>query len=135
MSLEIVSLHGVATVQGAPTTGLRRYGVPPGGAFDRESLALANALLGNAPDAPGVELALAAACGFRARTEIAVAVVGAEAVLSVGGGEEVGGSFTLRPGAAVGIGFPTRGARVYLALAGGVASSSPVPGGSCARLT
>ncbi|HKK35901.1 MAG TPA: biotin-dependent carboxyltransferase family protein [Paracoccaceae bacterium] len=43
------------TVQDAGRPGLQRFGVPPSGALDRESLALANALVGNPPDVAALE--------------------------------------------------------------------------------
>ena len=40
------------TVQDAGRPGYREWGVGPGGAFDRGSAGLANALLGNPPTVP-----------------------------------------------------------------------------------
>ena len=58
MRLRVLEAYGHVTLQDAGRPGWRSRGVPPGGAFDRESLALANALVGNAPGAPGLELGL-----------------------------------------------------------------------------
>jgi KipI family sensor histidine kinase inhibitor len=46
------------SVQGGPRPGGPRFGVPPGGAMDRKALAEGNAVLGNAPDAAALEIAL-----------------------------------------------------------------------------
>lgn len=56
MSARIARLLGLATLQGPPTTGRRKFGVPPGGAFDQEALRAANALVGNPPDLLTIEL-------------------------------------------------------------------------------
>ena len=44
------------TIQDAGRPGLMRFGVPASGPMDRRSFAVANAALGNAPDAPGIEV-------------------------------------------------------------------------------
>ena len=58
MRLRVLEVYGHASLQDGGRVGWRHRGVPPGGAFDRESLALANALVGNAPDTAGLELGL-----------------------------------------------------------------------------
>lgn len=47
---------GLAALQGPPTRGYRKFGVPPGGAFDQEALRAANALVGNPPERLVIEL-------------------------------------------------------------------------------
>jgi biotin-dependent carboxylase-like uncharacterized protein len=56
--IEIVSIGSGLTLQDAGRAGWRRFGVPPGGAMDPASLALANRLLGNRPDAAALEITL-----------------------------------------------------------------------------
>lgn len=56
--IEILASGSGLTLQDAGRTGWRRFGVPPGGALDPASMALANQLLGNRPDAPVLEIAL-----------------------------------------------------------------------------
>ena len=51
----------LTTVQDGGRRGYQRYGVPVGGAMDAFALRLANALVGNAPDAAALELTLASA--------------------------------------------------------------------------
>jgi len=53
--IRIVSPGVMSTVQDAGRVGWRRAGVPGSGALDRNLLALANALVGNALDAPAIE--------------------------------------------------------------------------------
>ena len=58
MSL-IVNDSGLSTtIQDAGRPGYREWGVGPGGAFDRGSADLANALLGNSADCAVLELTL-----------------------------------------------------------------------------
>lgn len=60
MSVAFVTGSAMASLQGTAKLGLRRFGVPPGGPFDRESAMLANALVGNPLDAAVWEWALVA---------------------------------------------------------------------------
>lgn len=56
--IEILATGSGLTLQDAGRIGWRRFGVPPAGAMDPASMALANQLLGNSPDAPVLEIAL-----------------------------------------------------------------------------
>lgn len=56
--IEILATGSGLTLQDGGRPGWRRFGVPPGGALDASSMALANQLLGNRPDAPVLEIAL-----------------------------------------------------------------------------
>ena len=75
MGLIVEKYFGVVQIQGFPRTCYRQFGVPPGGAFDLESLRLANALVSNPPEAPAYELSMASA-QFRAEDDLIVAIVG-----------------------------------------------------------
>ena len=109
MSARIEKLAGLASLQGLPLTGYRRYGVPPGGAFDQESLLLGNALVGNPPAALAVELSNAAVeVLFSISTR--VAVVGASCDNS---------AFDVSVGQTVAVPAPRDGLRTYLCVAGG----------------
>ena len=57
--LRVVAPGPFTSVQGAPRYGLASSGVPAGGAMDLAALAEANALLGNAPLAAGLECTVA----------------------------------------------------------------------------
>lgn len=118
MSARIDRLLGIATLQGPPLTGYRRYGVPPGGAFDQESFQLANAMLRNPPEAMAIELSNAPVeITFRAATR--VAVVGAPVILAISDNPTSGSSFGVPAGAQLRIDAPRQGLRTYLAVAGG----------------
>ena len=58
MALIVIDPGLSTTVQDEGRPGYREWGVPLGGAFDRGSAELANALLGNPPDVRVLELTL-----------------------------------------------------------------------------
>jgi KipI family sensor histidine kinase inhibitor len=119
-SLRVLSPALFTTIQGAPRYGLGSSGVAPGGAMDRASLARANALSGNAAGAAALESALTG-------PELEVL---ADAVVAISGGEAAvfrndspapfDEPFAAAAGDRIRIGRVTRGARVYLALRGGI---------------
>jgi antagonist of KipI len=103
--------------------GRRRHrglGVPVGGAADRASLALGNALVGNAPDAAALEFALS---GPTVRNKVPLACVVFGAAFEIGkDGKKgaVGKTFTLFPGEVLRIGTSPTGMRGYLCVQGGI---------------
>jgi 5-oxoprolinase (ATP-hydrolysing) subunit C len=112
------------TVQDLGRPGYRGFGVPVGGAFDRASLDLANALLGNEPDAAALELTLVGGT-YRAEVPLAIALAGApmSALIRARSGTDrpltIPQSATLRPGDELVLGGSRAGARTYLAVRGG----------------
>jgi KipI family sensor histidine kinase inhibitor len=109
------------SIQGAPLHGLGSAGVPPGGAMDLDSLALANRLAGNAPDEPALEITLAGP-ELEALEETVVAIAGGEiAVEKSAVPAAFGAAFRLEPSERLRLGRLTRGARVYFAVRGGIA--------------
>jgi biotin-dependent carboxylase-like uncharacterized protein len=121
--LEVVAPGLLTTVVDGGRPGFGHLGVPIGGACDRRSLALANRLLGNEPDAAALEVSLLGP-ELRALTDVVVAIAGADfdAVTRPSGRRvrpasaahlELGNTLAL-PGP------PEHGARGYIALAGGV---------------
>jgi antagonist of KipI len=105
----------LTTVQDPGRVGFQHLGVVPGGPMDPVSLALANALVGNPPDAAALEI-----------TILGPELVFAEDTLVALTGAEFHGPFpkhrpVLVPGGAkMPIGRVQRGARAYLAVAGGI---------------
>jgi biotin-dependent carboxylase-like uncharacterized protein len=104
----------------------RSLGVPAGGAADRAALALGNALVGNAPGAPALEITLVGPT-LQTDTELAGVVYGAP--FSVKGshhtgpaGLRAGRTFTLLPGEELEIGGTATGARAYFCVRGGIAA-------------
>src|SRR5262245_60025060 len=99
--------------------GTRSLGVPVGGAADRASWMLGNALVGNPPEAPALEIAVKGPI-IRAECEIGVAVYGAPFVLSSARQSlRTDRTFTLSPGEELHIGGTPRHLRAYLCVCGG----------------
>ena len=113
-----------ATVQDGGRVGYRRVGVPVGGAFDLGAFDLANALLGNSPDAAALELTLLGG-SYRAEADLALALAGApmEATVEPESGPtrrwSIPQTGTLRAGETLILGGSKLGARTYLAVRGG----------------
>ncbi len=112
-----------STVQDRGRPGYARFGVPAGGAFDLASLDLANALVGNAPDAAGIELTLVGGA-YRAEIPLALALAGAAMAATIEGAgpirrPPIPGAFAIGAGETLRIGGSKAGARAYLAVAGG----------------
>ena len=106
--LRVIAPGPYTSVQGGPRHGLSAFGVPAGGAMDLPALAAANALVGNAPDAAGLEFTLIGP-EIEALTNLRVAACGAVR--------------DLRPGERMKPGKLERGLRGYLAIAGGLAQA------------
>ncbi len=111
------------TVQDLPgRAGLWDVGVPPSGAWDELSFALANLAVGNPAGAPGLEAVLVGpSLRFSERTLICV--TGAAVAPSVDGRPiRVGEVTVVPPGAVLDLGVcGAPGMRSYLAVAGGIA--------------
>jgi antagonist of KipI len=114
MSIRVLRPGLLTTVQDAGRHGHQHLGLCPGGAMDTVALRLANALVGNAPDEGALEITiLGPELVFEKTTLVALC-----------GGEFAGDFPKHRPvlmsaGAKIGIGGAQRGARAYLAVAGG----------------
>ncbi len=103
---------------GRPTC--RSLGVSVGGAADRRSLALGNALVGNPPDAAALEICLAGPT-LIATCQLALVVYGAPFEISTDRRRlVVGHTFTLQAGEELRIGGTPHGARAYLCVRGGL---------------
>jgi antagonist of KipI len=119
MSLRILEAGLQSRLVDFGRPGSRSLGVPVGGAADRWSLALGNALAGNRPDAPALEVAFAGPT-LRAESEVAGVLFGAP--FDIRSDRQLlaaGKSFTLLTGELLRIGGTPRGARAYLCVAGG----------------
>ncbi len=109
----------------------RSLGVPLGGAADRASLALGNALVGNPPDAAALEISLSGPT-LEATGPLACVLFGAPFELSSPRQRLAPGkTFTLETGEVLTIGG-TRGCRAYLCVHGGL--HNPVVLGSRSSL-
>lgn len=131
MTIRVLRPGLFTTVQDAGRHGLQHLGLCPGGAMDPVALALANALVGNAPDEAVLETTvIGPELEFERDTLVAVC------------GAEFRGAFphnrpVLAPaGSKYNVGRAVRGARAYVAVAGGFAlepvlgsRSTYLPGG------
>ncbi len=111
------------TVQDRGRPGHREFGVPEGGAFDRSSLAMANALLGNDPACAALELTMTGGT-YRATHPLALALAGVpfDARLETDRGGvalRIPQSFAMEAGERLVIGGTRRWLRAYLAVRGG----------------
>jgi biotin-dependent carboxylase-like uncharacterized protein len=124
MALIVIEPGFFTTVQDEGRLGYREWGVQRGGAFDRGSAALANALLGNHAGCAVLEFTLIGGL-YEADCPMALALAGApmEArVLRPNSTEHflrLPSSFSLRAGERLLLGSNLTGARTYLAVRGG----------------
>jgi biotin-dependent carboxylase-like uncharacterized protein len=132
--LEVIRCGPGASVQDAGRLGHRRLGVSTAGAMDRRALALANALVGNAPDAAAVEVPLARA-SFRVNApRLLVAVCGPGATLAIDGQAQPDlCSAIASHGQILTVGAPRNGVYNYLAVAGGIRSPVVLGSRACHR--
>lgn len=108
------------TVQDLGRRGHRHLGVGRGGAMDMPALAIGNALVGNGDDAAALELCLPPAI-VRFDTECLIALTGADCAARLDGATlPIGASRQAKAGMTLELSHPTRGARAYLCVAGGI---------------
>jgi biotin-dependent carboxylase-like uncharacterized protein len=122
MALKIIKPGLSTSVQDLGRPGYFHLGIPISGAMDRYALRAANMLVGNDEDAAGLEgVFMGPEIEF---TENAtVAVTGADMPMTVDG-EPVQGwtSFAVKAGQTLSFGFLKTGARIYIAVSGGIAT-------------
>jgi len=82
MSLEVMEVSGLATIQDSGRTGWRRFGVPSSGPMDAFAFRAANALAGNTPNKAVIEIGLSDIT-FRALHDCVIAVAGVGYALSI----------------------------------------------------
>ncbi len=119
MSLRVLEagLQTLVVDLGRPAT--RSLGVPIGGAADRWSLALGNALVGNPPGAAALEITLAGPT-LHSEAQIAAVIFGAPFDVATDRQQlESGKTFTLQSGDTLRIRGTPIGMRAYFCVAGG----------------
>ena len=119
-AFEVLQPGLLTTVQDRGRTGYQKYGVPVSGAVDETALRLGNLLVGNPPEAAGLEItALGPTLRFHA--ERVIALTGAETRAELDGAPvQHWTSLGVRAGQVLSIGPSARGLRCYLTIAGGV---------------
>ncbi len=121
MSLIVVRVGPLATLQDLGRPGWMHVGVSPSGAADRESHRLANALLGNPPAAATIEVLLGGLEVVATRPTW-IALAGADCGADVDGrAVDWGAPVPLRQGQRLRLGASVAGVRAYVAISGGVA--------------
>jgi biotin-dependent carboxylase-like uncharacterized protein len=118
--IEVIKPGLSTTVQDRGRIGYYHVGVPPSGGLDQFSLVAANLLVGNPPEAATLECAYKAP-ELRFTEPAVVAVAGAEIEPQVEGDAQPGWtSFEVSEGDVITFGHLKAGARVYIAVAGGI---------------
>ncbi len=120
---EVVTPGVQTTVQDLPgRTGYWKVGVPPSGAWDRRSFALANQAVGNEPGAAGLEAVLRGP-KLRFTSAATIALTGAATAAKLDGVPvTLGAPIDIQPGQVLDLGpFRGPGLRGYLAVRGGLA--------------
>lgn len=119
--LMIDSIGPASSVQDAGRHGAQRYGLPPSGAMDLLSLAVANTLLGNAPFAAALEIGPLGATFTAQDGAVRVALAGALRTVELAGQPIIiPRSVTLKPGESLKLGAARGGVFSYLAIEGGI---------------
>lgn len=127
MSLEVMDVAGLVTVQDSGRRGWRRFGVPISGPVDMFAFQAANTLVGNASDCAALEIGLGDV-NLRALQDCVIAVTGVGYHLSIYIWEfPLWGSFFVRAGWKIRLNKTDHGMWVYLAVSGGV-QTQPILG-------
>ena len=124
---EVIRPGPLTTVQDLGRPGHAHLGVPRAGAADRDSLKLANRLVGNPEGAAGLECTLSGPA-LRFDEAAVVAVTGAEVPVTVDGEAlETNAAIDIPAGGVLDVGTTTAGLRPYVAIRGGI-EAEPVLG-------
>jgi biotin-dependent carboxylase-like uncharacterized protein len=120
MAFEVKKPGLATTVQDLGRPGYYHLGIPLSGAMDQEALIAANLLVGNDEGAAGLELVFMGP-ELLFRDDALVAVTGAELPPKVDGAPQpTWTTFTVKAGQTLSFDFLRKGARAYLAIAGGI---------------
>lgn len=122
MTLEIVKPGLATSIQDLGRPGYFHLGIPEGGAMDRLAMRAANLLVGNDEGAAGLE-AVFLGPEIKFAADMSVAITGAELpVMLDGEPRETWTSFNVKAGQTLSFGFLKSGARIYIAVSGGIAT-------------
>lgn len=120
MAIEVLKPGLATSVQDAGRPGYYHLGIPTSGALDQQALLLANLLVGNDEGAAVIECTLLGP-ELRFDASALVAVTGADARVKLNGQEAPrNASFTVQAGDTLGFDFMKLGARMCIAVAGGI---------------
>lgn len=120
MQIEVLESGLAVSIQDLGRIGFYRYGIPMGGAMDRESLKIANLLVGNEETAACFEAPFLGP-KLRFKDHRQIAVTGGEVSVKVDSTEfRSWESITVEAGSVVEFGFIESGARLYISVSGGL---------------
>lgn len=120
MAIEVLKPGLATSVQDAGRPGYYHLGIPLSGALDQQSLVLANLLVGNDEGAAVIESTLLGP-ELQFDAPALVAVTGADAKIKLNGNEVPRNtSFAVQAGDKLGFDFMKLGARMCIAVAGGI---------------
>ncbi|WP_416797364.1 biotin-dependent carboxyltransferase family protein [Ciceribacter azotifigens] len=120
MAIKVQHPGLATTVQDLGRPGYFHLGIPLGGAMDRLALKAANLLVGNEEGAAGLE-AVFVGPKLEFTEDAMVAVTGAEMPIRVDGEERPGWTaFKVKAGQVLSFDFLKTGARIYIAVSGGI---------------
>ncbi|WP_339947232.1 biotin-dependent carboxyltransferase family protein [uncultured Albimonas sp.] len=122
MPFKVLKPGLLTTVQDLGRPGYFHLGIPQGGAMDRLSLRAANLLVGNPEDAAALE-AVFLGPELEFQSDALVAVTGADLPILLDGEEQPGWTaFPVKAGQVLGFGYLRAGARLVIAISGGIAT-------------
>lgn len=124
--LEVLKPGTLSTVQAGPRRGLAHFGVVAGGAMDPWAMAAANLVLGNASDAALLECTYVGPV-LRFATAATVVLLGADVA-----GVPTGRPIPLAAGDELDLSKLSKGARLYVAVAGGLRIAGVLGGAATA---
>ncbi|MBX9457516.1 MAG: biotin-dependent carboxyltransferase family protein [Rhizobium sp.] len=120
MAIKVLHPGLATTVQDLGRPGYFHLGIPIGGAMDRLALKAANLLVGNDAGAAGLE-AVFIGPKLEFTADAMVAVTGAEMPIKLDGVEQPGWTaFKVKSGQVLSFDFLKTGARIYIAISGGI---------------
>jgi biotin-dependent carboxylase-like uncharacterized protein len=120
MAIKVLHPGLATTVQDLGRPGYFHLGIPIGGAMDRLALRAGNLLVGNDEGAAALE-AVFLGPKLEFSSDATVAVTGAKMPISVDGEEKEGWTaFKVKKGQVLSFGYLESGARIYIAVSGGI---------------
>ena len=118
--IEVIESGLLTLIQDGGRTGYQAWGVTVGGAVDRFSLNIGNLLVGNHPDAPGIEMNMTGAV-FRAQELLIATLTGADFSAELDGKKiPLGTVFSWPKGSLLSMKGQPEGARGYLTVSGAI---------------
>lgn len=120
MALKVLKPGLLTTVQDLGRPGYFHLGIPMGGAMDRMALRAANLLVGNDEGAAALE-AVFVGPELEFTADGTIAVTGGEIPVKIDGEEQpCWTALAVKAGQKLSFGFLTSGARIYIAISGGI---------------